>query len=82
MRKTLFLLSIIYWYNANLFAQDLLEANVFEDGSFKTFVYQDQSKQMSGEWYIYNSSLDSTLFAFGPIAVSSEDDKYVQNGTR
>ncbi len=81
MRKTLFLLSIIYWFNLNLFAQELLEANVFEDGSFKTFVYQDQLKHMSGEWYIYNSPLDSTLFAFGPIAVSSEDAKYVQNGT-
>ena len=81
MRKTLFLLSIIYWFNSNLSAQDLLEANVFENGSFKTFVYQDQSKQMSGEWYIYNSPLDSTLFAFGPIAISTEDAKYVQNGT-
>ena len=81
MRETLFLFSIIFLFTSNLFAQDLLEANVFEDGSFKTFVYQDQSKQIFGEWYIYNSPLDSTLFAFGPIAVSSEDDKFVQNGT-
>ena len=61
--------------------QELVELNVFESGNFKTFVYKDSSEQLRGEWYIYNTAVDSFLFAFGPIAVSGEDENYVQNGT-
>lgn len=81
MRNTLFLLSIFFASSLGLLAQELIETSVFEDGSFKTFVYQDESSRLYGEWYIYNSSTDSMLFASGPVVKSKEDLKYVQNGT-
>jgi len=81
MRKTHYIVTLICCLSFNALAQELVELNVFESGSFKTFVYKDSPEQLRGEWYIYNTAVDSFLFAFGPIAVSGEDENYVQNGT-
>ncbi len=81
MRKTHYIVTLICCLSFNALAQELVELNVFESGSFKTFVYKDSTEQLRGEWYIYNTAVDSFLFAFGPIAVSGEDENYVQNGT-
>ena len=81
MRKTHYIVTLICCISFSALAQELVELNVFESGNFKTFVYKDSSEQLRGEWYIYNTAVDSFLFAFGPIAVSGEDENYVQNGT-
>jgi hypothetical protein len=81
MRKTHYIVTLICCISFSALAQELVELNVFESGNFKTFVYKDSSEQLRGEWYIYNTPVDSFLFAFGPIAVSGEDENYVQNGT-
>lgn len=81
MRKTHYIVTLICCVSFSALAQELVELNVFESGNFKTFVYKDSSEQLRGEWYIYNTPVDSFLFAFGPIAISGEDENYVQNGT-
>ena len=81
MRKIHYALLLFLSLPLLINGQNLIESNIFEDGGFKTFVYQDEAENLVGEWYIYNTPTDSFLFAFGPIALSIEDNKYVQNGT-
>jgi uncharacterized protein YgiM (DUF1202 family) len=81
MRKIHYALLLFLSLPLLINGQNLIESNIFEDGGFKTFVYQDEAENLVGEWFIYNTPTDSFLFAFGPIALSIEDNKYVQNGT-
>lgn len=60
--------------------QTLIRSQYSADETTKSYTFQNDDGSYFESIFLYNSNMDSVLFAQGPIAVNKEDNAFVQNG--